>query len=185
MTDIQTEDAWRTPQIVRDRMAVRDGHPERIVALGRDVCLALLIYKLHNELYEIEAEPSSAEEVADFLTALQAVYDIVSPAWSSADAGFNRHDTSVMPLPAFIVSMAMTSDDVRISGYGAIHGLIQGFARNLLDRAAYARFVKQVSLCAKASGVDPQGVVERYMDKNKRHGGFDAHILRIDTRFPG
>lgn len=108
MTEFHLENTWRTPQLVRDRMTVRDGHHERIVSLTTDVGLALLLYKLHNELYEIEAEPS-AEEIADFLTALQSVYELVSPHWKNADPDFEQHDPSTMPLPAFVIGMEGTT----------------------------------------------------------------------------
>ena len=93
MTEFHFKNTWRTPQLVRDRMTVRDGHHERIVRLTADVGLALLLYKLHNELYEIEAEPA-AEEIADFLTALQSVYELVSPHWKNADPGPERDQGS-------------------------------------------------------------------------------------------
>jgi hypothetical protein len=184
VTEIQPENAWRTPQLVRDRMAVRGGHPERIVELAPDAGLALLIYKLHNELYEIEEEPL-AEEIADFLTALQAVYDIVSPHWKAADPDFERHDPALMPLPAFVIGVEEKQADVTTAGYGAIHRLIQRFARNLLDRSAYSVIVKELALSAKRDQIDPDMVLALYMQKIKRHGGFDAHILRVDTRFQG
>ncbi|MCS4088698.1 hypothetical protein [Rhizobium sp. BK176] len=184
MTDLLPENVWRTPQLVRDRMTVRDGQHERIVTLTPDVGLALLLYKLHNELYEIEVEPS-AEEIADFLTALQAVYDVVAPHWRAADPTFEQHDPASMPLPAFVISMDANALDEVGSGYGPIHGLIQAFARNLLDRSAYAAIIKELSRSAKESQIEPDLVLEQYMQKIKRHGGFDAHILRVDTRFQG
>lgn len=185
MTEFHPEDGWRTPQLVRDRMTVRDGHPELIVRLTPDVGLALLLYKLHNELYEIEVEPS-AEEVADFLTALQAVYDTVAPHWSAADPDFKHHNPMNMPAASFVTGMIEAMSANRsAAGYGAIHGLIQGFARNLLDRTAYEAIIAELTLSARESRVDFDQVVEQFKDKNKRHGGFNAHILRVDTRFQG
>jgi hypothetical protein len=165
-------------------MTVRDGHPEDIVKLDCDVGLALLLYKLHNELYEIEVDPT-AEEIADFLTALQAVYDIISPHWKTADPDFEQHDPASMPLPAFVIAMEATTLHGAASGYGSIHSLIQAFARNLLDRPAYAAIIEELSRSAKESQIDPNLVLEQYMQKIKRQGGFDGHILRVDTRFQG
>lgn len=186
MTDTTTSREWRGPQLVRDRKPHRPGFPENVVKLGRDAALALLGAKLHSELYEIQTEPDAAEEYADFLTVLQSVFEVVSPEWEKEGATWVA-DPRRMPLPAFATALDGASGPSgaieRELLWGLIHSEIERFGRNLLDWSVFTGLVHNLARAAATNGIDPLEVADAYIDKAKRLGGFDGHVLWHSTEF--
>jgi len=172
---------WRVPQSLRDLKPHRPGEPEALVAVDRNVGLALLLHKLHGELFEIEEEPDATEEYADFLTVLQSLYEIVAPHWD----GWSFDDPAGMPLPLFMAVAAEPSPHPSPFGSvtGDIHRGIERFGRDLLDSEAYVDIVRMLAHAASAAGADTGQLPAVYTDKAKRSGGFDKLLLWHRTDF--
>jgi predicted house-cleaning noncanonical NTP pyrophosphatase (MazG superfamily) len=177
---------WRSPQLVRDNKPYRPGFPEAVTKVGRNEAIALLIAKLHSELYEIEMEPESAEEIADFLTVLQSLFEILSPAWTTDACGRHPqagHGTATMLFASFCADLPRSELPVGGCGYGTIHHRIERFARNLLERDEVDAIILTLAYAACENNISCGEVVRQYERKWMKVGGFDGHLLWQSTEF--
>nr|WP_250808584.1 hypothetical protein [Neorhizobium tomejilense] len=184
MTTTPNVSEWRAPQLIRDRKPYRPGFPEAVTKVERNVAVALLLAKLHSELYEIEMEPGSAEEVADFLTVLHSLHDLISSSWTRGDPETKPHILAT-PLPAFITTANQVRDGMQreTRGYAPIHTLIERLGRDLLNRNAVADIVDALACATEANGIAVDQVIEKFRTKMASVGGFDGHLLWQSTEF--
>jgi hypothetical protein len=175
-----TSSEWRSPQLVRDLKPERPGYPERVTAVDYDTALALLFYKLHNELYEVETDPNSAEEVADFLTAIGSLRDAVEWAWNDAgrelDAPLEAFTQALLPIEHQVTETSSTP-------FTRIHRMIEHWARNMLHVPTYSAIIVELARASAQNGITASDVSQHFERKLIRYGAFNGHLLWQSTEF--
>lgn len=173
---------WRSPQLVRDRKPFRPGFAERVVKVERDLAIPLLLYKAHNELYEIGEEPTDVSEHGDFLTVLRSLSTVVRQHW---EGPFRGDDAFEHTLARAIADAARPADPISSVDIhlGRMHRAIEAYARDLRAWVLFVGLVAQQVALLNHLGIGPGAVIEAMDEKGARLGTFDDHTLWISTEY--